>query len=275
MVTKFISVAALILLSTSLASATTALPDGKALFSNQCASCHAADGTVSKYGKTLKPFPARNLRAIASYVSADELRRIITHGTHKSAMRAMKYKLTALEIEALVDHIKTFDYTVNMDSGKQRFKQVCASCHGNDGRAKTGMGAKNLTYSKLSIEDLVHTIRYGRPGTLMSAKRHQISNIDIANIANHVFSLRHAGDAKKGNKLFNSNCQSCHATPAKIRLIGNAARPWKSLTDVDDHMLNLRIRHGRHIDRAGKKAIKGLSEDDVQDIILYLRKTTH
>jgi len=35
--------------------------------------------------------------------------------------------------------------------------------------------------------------------------------------------------------------------------------------------LDLRIRHGRHIDRAGKKVEK-LSADDIQDIIAYMRK---
>jgi len=41
--------------------------------------------------------------------------------------------------------------------------------------------------------------------------------------------------------------------------------------DFSDHMLDLRIRHGRHVDRAGEKVAK-LSSDHIQDIIAYLRK---
>ena len=132
----------------------------------------------------------------------------------------------------------------------------------------------NLIYSKLTLEEKVHTIRYGRPGTLMKAKRHQLSNADIADIANYVDSLKRAGNAKIGGKLYANNCKSCHATPSDIRIIGNAAVRHKKISDLDDHMLDLRIRHGRHIDREGRKSIKSLSSDNIQDIISYLRKNT-
>jgi len=250
------------------------LPDGKALFSKNCASCHAVDGTVSDYGKKLEPYPARNLKAVAPYIGYDEIRRIVTHGTHKTKMKAMKYVLDPLEIEAVVDYIKTFTYKPNLANGQKRFKEVCASCHGNDGRAQTGVGAKNLVYSKLTLEEKIHTIRYGRPGTLMKAKRHQLSNADIADIANYVDALKRGGNAKVGSKLFANNCKSCHATPSDIRIVGNAAVRHKKISDLDDHMLDLRIRHGRHVDREGRDSIKKLSSDNVQDIISYLRKKT-
>ena len=248
--------------------------DGKKIFAQNCATCHGVDGTVSERGKALEPFPARNLRAVAPYVSSDELRRIVTHGTHDTKMKAMKYSLDPLEIEAVVDYIKTFTYKPNLANGKKRFKEICVSCHGIDGRAQTGVGAKNLVYSKLTLEEKVHTIRYGREGTLMKAKRHQLSNTDIADIANYVQSLKRAGNPTVGAKLYAANCKSCHATPADIHITGNAAVKHKRISDLDDHMLDLRIRHGRHVDREGRQSIKSLSSDDVQDIISYLRTKT-
>ncbi|MFQ5581621.1 MAG: c-type cytochrome [Mariprofundaceae bacterium] len=250
------------------------LPDGKKLYETNCSKCHSVDGSVTDYGRKLKPFPARNHRAAAPYLSTDELRRIIMHGTHMTSMRAMKYKLDPFEIEALVDYIKTFTYTPNLTNGKARFKAVCASCHGNDGRAKTNIGAKNLVYSKLDLSEIVHTIRYGRSGTLMTAKRHQLSNTDIADIANYVYSLRYQGDAGRGAGLYANSCKSCHAAPKDIRIVGHAAKRFKKLSDLDDHMLDLRIRHGRHVDREGRKAVKSLSDDEVQDIIAYMRQET-
>jgi cytochrome c oxidase cbb3-type subunit 3 len=250
------------------------MPDGKVLFSKNCTKCHGVDGTVSDHGKKLVPFPARNLRAAAPYVSSDELRRIITHGTHKSKMGAKKYVLDPFEIEALVDYIKTFTYKPNLANGQQRFKELCASCHGNDGRAQTGVGAKNLVYSKLSIEEKINTIRNGRSGTLMTAKRHQLSNVDIADIAFYTDSLKRAGNANVGGKLYAENCKSCHAAPSDIRITGNAAVRNKKISDLDDHMLDLRIRHGRHVDREGREAIKKLSSDDTQDIISYIRENS-
>lgn len=248
------------------------VPDGKAIYKAQCAQCHGMDGTVTDFGKSLKPFPARNHRAIAKVVNRDELRRIITYGVHGTAMTAKKYTLDPLEIEAVIDYIKTFDYKPNLANGKKRFLEVCAQCHGQDGRAQTGVGAKNLVYSKLSLEEVVHTMRYGRPGTLMTSKRYQLTNTDIADIANYVYSLRYNADAKKGAKLYAESCKSCHSTPSDIKIVGNAAK-HEGIADLDDYMLDLRIRHGRHIDRAGKKAAN-LSADSIQDIIAYLRQET-
>ncbi len=244
--------------------------DGKALYEANCAMCHGKTGEVSEYGKSLKPFPARNHRAIAKLISRDELRRIITYGVKGTAMTPKKYTLDPLEIEAVIDYIQSFDYKPDLANGKKRFEAVCSSCHGMDGRAKTGVGAKNLVYSKLDLKGIVHTMRYGRPGTLMTSKRHQLSNTDIADVANYVYSLRYMANPAKGKKLYGKYCASCHATPADIKLIGNAATR-RSIADIDDHQLDLRIRHGRHVDRAGKK-IERLSADDIQDIMAYMRK---
>ncbi|MDQ6961120.1 MAG: c-type cytochrome [Mariprofundaceae bacterium] len=249
------------------------LPDGAKLFKNNCVQCHAADGTVSDFGKKLEPFPARNLRALAPYASHDEIQRIVRHGTHATAMKAMKYKLDALEIEALVDYVRSFDYTANLENGKMRFSQVCVSCHGTDGRAKTGMGAKNLVYSTLTLNEIVHTMRYGRANTLMTAKRHQLSNSDIADVATYVHSLRYAGDIQRGATLYVKKCATCHATPKSIHIMGNVANHRKTLADVSNGMLDLRIRHGRHLRKAGKDIAK-LSDDEIQDIIIYLRDQT-
>ena len=218
---------------------------------------------------SLKRFPARNYRAIAKSVNRDELRRIITYGLTGSAMTPKKYALDPLEIEAVIDYIRTFDYKPNLANGKKRFKAVCSTCHGMDGRAKTGVGAKNLVYTKLDLEGIVHTMRYGRPGTLMTSKRHQLSNPDIADIANYVYSLRYMANPANGKKLYAKNCASCHATPTAIKLIGNAAVK-RSVSDLDDRLLDLRIRHGRHVDRAGEK-VAHLSDDNIRDLIAYIR----
>jgi len=243
--------------------------DGKALYAKNCASCHGANGEPTAMGKSLKPFPARNHRAIANYVGRDELRRIITYGIKGTAMTPKKYALDALEIEAVIDYIQTFEYTPSMANGKKRFKAVCISCHGTDGRAQTGVGAKNLVYSKLDLKDIVHTMRYGRAGTLMTSKRHQLTNRDIADIANYVYSLRYLANPAAGKNLYAKNCASCHATPGDIKLIGNAAAT-QTVADLDDRLLDLRIRHGRHVDRAGSK-VAHLKDDNIQDLIAYIR----
>lgn len=244
--------------------------DGKKLYQKSCAQCHGMSGEPTKMGKALTPFPARNHRAIAQYVSRDELTRIITYGVKGTAMEAKKYDLDPLQIDAVIDYIKTFSYKPDLANGKQRFEAVCKQCHGLDGRAQTGVGAKNLVYTKLDLEGIVHTMRYGRPGTLMTSKRHQLTNPDIADIANYVYSLRYNADTSKGKKVYDNSCRSCHATPSDITLIGNAAVK-RSVKDLDDHLLALRIKHGRHVERSHKSVGK-LTADDVQDVIAYIRE---
>ena len=246
--------------------------NGKALYQANCAACHGTDGMPTEFGKELKPFPARNHQAVVGLVERDELRRIINYGIAGTEMTPKKYDLDGLQIEAVIDYMETFKYTPNLANGKVRFEAVCASCHGLDGRAKTGMGAKNLVYSTQTLQEMAHTMRYGRPGTKMTSKRHQLSNEDIADVAHYAHSLRYRADAAKGKKLYASNCASCHATPSAIKLTGNAASK-RTLADLSDRLLDLRITHGRHVDRAGKDVGK-LSADDISDIIAHMRKST-
>ena len=245
--------------------------DGEQRYNQFCTKCHAEDGTGSKFGKALKPFPARNHRAVAQLIGRDEFRRIITYGVAGTGMKPKKYTLDGLEIEAVIDYIKTFTYTADLSNGKKRFEEVCSRCHGMDGRANTGMGAKDLVYTKLDLVSITHTMRYGRPGTKMKSKRHQMTNADIADVANYVYALRYMSNPANGKKLYASNCISCHETPASIKLKGNAASK-RTLADLDDRLLDLRIRHGRHVRKAGKHITK-LSADDVQDVMAYMRKT--
>lgn len=245
--------------------------DGEQLYNQFCTKCHAEDGTGSKFGKALIPFPARNHRAIAQLIGRDEFRRIITYGVAGTGMKPKRYTLDGLEIEAVIDYIKTFTYTADLSNGKNRFEAVCSKCHGMDGRANTGMGAKDLVYTKLDLIGITHTMRYGRTGTKMRSKRHQMSNPDIADVASYVYSLRYMSNPANGKKLYASNCVSCHETPASIKLKGNAASK-RTLADLDDRLLDLRIRHGRHVRKAGKHITK-LSADDIQDVMAYMRKT--
>jgi len=267
---KVLVTAALIALPLSVAQASDDVPDGKKIYQNNCAQCHGMDGTVSKFGKDLKPFAARNHRAIAQVVSRNEMRRIITYGVRGTGMRAKKYNLSPLEIEAVIDYIKTFDYKPNLTNGKKRFEQVCSSCHGMDGRSDTGLGATNLVYSKMNLEDIVHALRHGISGTLMTSNSHQLSNPDINDVAHYVHSLRYKSNLSHGKKLYAKHCQSCHTTPRDIHLVGNAAEK-RQLSDLSDQLLDLRIRHGRHIHRAGKEVEK-LTSDEILDLMAYIRK---
>jgi len=268
---KLLLTAALVALPLSAAQAADDAPNGKEIYQNNCAQCHGLDGTVSKFGRNLKPFPARNHRAIAQVVSRDEMRRIITFGVRGTGMNAKKYALDPLQIEAVIDYIKTFTYTPDLINGKKRYEQVCASCHGMKGLGVNGLGAgTNLDYSKMNLDQIVHALRYGRPDTPMTSNKHQLSNPDINDVSHYVLSLRYNASPMKGQALYAKHCMSCHSSPSKIQLVGNAANKT-TIADLSDQLLDLRIRHGRHIHRAGK-AVEKLTSNEVRDIIAYIRQ---
>lgn len=50
-----------------------------------------------------------------------------------------------------------------LDSGKTLFEQNCSACHGNDGKLGVS-GAKDLTTSKISEEQIEKIIRDGKNG---------------------------------------------------------------------------------------------------------------
>jgi len=81
---------------------------------------------------------------------------------------------------------------------------------------------------------------------------------------------RDVADTKHDQKLYENNCKSCHATVNSIKLIGNAAQK-RHFTDLSDQLLDLRIRHGRHVKRAGD-SVMPLSADDMRDLLAYIRK---
>lgn len=71
--------------------------DGKALFMNNCASCHGVDGKLGMSG-------AKNL--METNLSDTEIKKIITYG--KKTMPAFKELIpTAKEIDAVVQHVRT------------------------------------------------------------------------------------------------------------------------------------------------------------------------
>lgn len=248
-------------------------PNGKQLYENNCATCHGIEGRVSAYGHQLKPYPARDLRSISEVVSRDELRRIITYGVQGTSMNPKKYTLNELQIDAVIDYIKSFTFKPDLKRGKKLYRQVCSVCHGVDGRAKTGLGALNLVYTKLNLTGIVHTMRYGRPGTMMTSKRHQLTNPEINDIAHYVYELRYDASPVRGSKLYERDCASCHATPSDIRITGNQANGTRALSKLSDQLLYLRIKRGAHLARAGG-AVARLSDNQIQDIISFIRQET-
>ena len=125
-----------------LAKAPEALAIGQKLFLNHCAQCHASDGGGSR------GFPNLTDRDWLWGGTPEAIKTSITEGRH-GVMPSLGAAVGGSEDVRNVAHYvlslsgRTHD-SLRAFSGKQKF-QVCAACHGADGKGNQQLGAPDLT----------------------------------------------------------------------------------------------------------------------------------
>lgn len=164
--------------------------NGKKLFDKYCVKCHGADGSVTDYGRSLKPIPARDLRTNRLFVGPAELRIIIKYGVYGREMKGWADTLNNDEIKDVAAYLRTFKYAADAAAGRDFFKAKCAACHDKEGVSKKVFGAPDLEMSSLGETELARTIRYGRHGTMMFPKMELYSNVDVANVVAYLMSIK-------------------------------------------------------------------------------------
>jgi putative heme-binding domain-containing protein len=122
----------------------------------------------------------------------------------------------------------------DVENGARLFLATCATCHGPDGDAVTGVDLGRGQFRRASSdEDLVRIIRTGIPNTGMPPNN--VSEINAGNIVAYLRTIAAekrttsvAGDPVRGKAIFEGkgNCASCH------RVRGNGSRIGPDLTEV-------------------------------------------
>jgi len=164
--------------------------DGEKIFKKYCAKCHAEDGSVSEYGRDIKPKPARDLRTNRLFVAPKELPIIIKYGLYGRGMPKWEDVLNEEEILAVGAYVRTLKYTPDIKEGERLFNEKCFACHGKEGPAKKIFQAPDLDMSPLQAFDMGRVIRYGRHGTIMSPKEDLLTNPMIADIIEYLQSIK-------------------------------------------------------------------------------------
>lgn len=102
-------------------------------------------------------------------------------------------------------------------TGGAMFRSRCAGCHGPDARGYLAPDLTELWASGGTDDHIFDTVRRGVPGTEMPAADPQrVPDRDIWQILaylrtlNAVPSVPQTGDAENGERIFRSNCSSCH-----------------------------------------------------------------
>ncbi len=183
-------VMALVLVLGAFGTASADVKNGKRIFYKYCAKCHAKDGSVSAYGRAIKPHPARNLQTNRLFIAPAELRIIIKYGVYGREMKSWQNVLSDKEIIDVAEFVRTLTYKPDPVAGKKFFEKRCALCHAKNGPGKKIFHAPDLDMSPLGPIGMARVVRFGRHGTMMSVKTDLFKNTDLANVIEYLQSIK-------------------------------------------------------------------------------------
>lgn len=180
--------------------------------------------------------------------------------------------------------------------GDELYTTHCSSCHGKEGKGGVGVPLALPSFmNSVSNEYLAKTIRYGRPGRIMPAFIN-LSDAQVGAIVNHLRGWSDKpvpaedttvinGDIEKGKKLFASHCAHCHGEDGSggkgtgvtfsrkrdLPIIAPALNNTGFLVAASDVMIRDTITFGREGTPMTSMLVAGLSEKDIDDIVVYVR----
>ncbi|RMG55467.1 MAG: DUF302 domain-containing protein [Gammaproteobacteria bacterium] len=180
--------------------------------------------------------------------------------------------------------------------GEQLFRDHCMVCHGVDGQGGVGVPLALRSFQD-TVDDrfLFNTIRYGRPGRVMPSF-YYLSDAQVNALVDYI---RHwndgkrpefpdtpvKGDPKHGAQLFKQHCAACHgengqgghgtgvtlSRPRDLPIIPPALNNEGFLKAASDQMIRETLRKGRKGTPMVSFLGRGLSEQDIDDIVAYVR----
>ncbi len=142
-------------------------PLGQRVYAQRCAVCHGPDGRGNgPAAPSMIPRPRDFTTGEFKYKSTpagqpptdEDLTRVVSDGLRASAMPAWGDLLSVADIQAVIEHVKSFTPAfkrprqkalsiprrvtsdrASLARGSQLYQRLCASCHGADGRAQVEM----------------------------------------------------------------------------------------------------------------------------------------
>ena len=180
--------------------------------------------------------------------------------------------------------------------GDELYARHCSTCHGISGKGGVGVPLSLPSFLN-SVSDvyLKQTIRSGRPGRIMPAFE-VLSDAQVDAIVKHVrnWSDKSApvednrvvkGDSKNGKKLFKNHCAQCHGEEGyggkgtgvtfsrkrELPIIAPALNNSGFLASASDVMIRDTITFGREGTPMTSMLVAGLSEQDIDDVVSYIR----
>lgn len=181
-------------------------------------------------------------------------------------------------------------------NGEQLYTNNCSACHGADGHGGVGvpLALPDFQYG-VTNDYLKKTIRLGRPDRIMPAFT-QFSDAEVDAIIKYIrkwapgkpfrySNKKIKGDRKHGKQLYLKNCASCHGTngeggkgtgvtfsrPRDLPIIAPALNNTGFLSAAPDTMIKTVLMNGREGTPMLSFLKQGLSEQDINDVVSYVR----
>ena len=185
---------------------------------------------------------------------------------------------------------------VSAPDGPALFAEHCSVCHGDKGEGGVGIPLSyNFFLNSVSDDYIKKTIRLGRPGRIMPAFS-ELSDVQINSITAYVrswsedkapvfASKKISGDSKKGELLFKQRCASCHGADGKggkgtgvtfsrkrdLPIIAPALNNKGFLAAANDQLIRHSMVNGREGTPMSKAFVDGLTKQQIDDIVSYIR----
>ena len=185
---------------------------------------------------------------------------------------------------------------IQAKDGASLYTENCAACHGSHGNGGVGVPLALADFQQSVSDDfLAKSIRYGRPGRVMPAFKN-LSDDQINSLVKHLRSWQapgtkpeavtvKPGNVQHGKQLFSKNCSSCHGTqgegghgtgvtfsrPRDLPIIAPALNNSGFLASASDAMIKSTLIHGRKGTPMTSFLKQGLSEQDIDDLVSYVR----
>ncbi len=281
---------------------------GQETFDIYCATCHGEKGVGYAAGSS---GPGIGLAGFLEVASDDFIMQTAKHGRIGTAMKPMVgavgvANLTESDIGDVIAYLRGADASVEAleadntsphadpINGELQYKINCAACHQEGGTGKMGFAPsiRNRDFLAIASDDFIRdTIHKGRSGTAMVA-RPDLSEAVVGDMIAYLRALPVEnpvsveldpdkvveGDVIAGGKKYEIYCATCHGEKGEGYASGGPG-PGIGLagflnTASDDYILQT-VKLGRVGTSMkpfiGAKGVANLEEQDVNDIIVFLR----
>lgn len=274
---------------------------GGTLFKANCVMCHGPDGS-GDLG------PSLNTQAFLTAVSNEYLADTLINGRPGTGMPAWRH-LSNDDVASIVRHIRTWQAEADKsaewharavprgdpDGGRMLFASTCAGCHGVDAEGAIGPQLSNPHFLRNASDVMLREwISAGKSGTEMLGFRKggqgiaELSDRQIEDLVAFLRSLEQRregeisrvarsphGRPENGVVIYARNCAGCHG-PRGEGASGPALSNPNFLRFASDGFLMATMALGRSGTemrpvKRGPQSILGLSSDEVNDVLAYLR----